>query len=95
MARTSMPDDTDRALQLILKTADIRSNFVERIWMSSRRQISGAILRAMDNRPEITATENNFRAFMKIINRHGGGIVFEALNDAEVDLFVERCCDHV
>ena len=91
IARTIMPDDMDRALKLILKTADIRLNFVERIWMSSRRRIAGAILRAMDSRPEITATEDHFRAFMKVINHHGGGIVFEALDDTETDLFVEEC----
>lgn len=93
VALSSMPEDVDLALKLIMKTADIRSNFVERIWMSSRRPIAGAILRAMDTNSEITATENNFRTFMKIINRHGGGIVFEALNDGEIDLFVEECCD--
>ncbi|MAO93612.1 MAG: hypothetical protein CMM78_00220 [Rhodospirillaceae bacterium] len=95
IARSCMPDDVEKALGLILKTADIRSNFVERIWMSSRRQIAGAILRAIDEKAEITATEVRFRAFMKIINRYGGGIVFEALSDAEADKFVGECCDRV
>lgn len=88
-----MPDNVERALELILKTADIRSNFVERIWMSSRRRIAGAILRAMESRSEITLTEVRFRTFMKIVNRQGGGIVFEALNDTEADEFVQDCCD--
>lgn len=95
IASTSMPEDVDRALKLILKSADIRSNFVERIWMSSRCEIAGAILRAMDSRPEITATEKCFRTFMKDINLQGGGIVFEALDDAEIDEFVAECCDRV
>lgn len=95
IARVSMPHEVDRALGLLMKTADIRSNFVERIWMSSRRTIAGAILRAMDARPQITATEGRFRAFMKVVNRQGGGIVFEALNDSETDAFVLECCDRV
>lgn len=95
IAQSCMPDDVERALGLMLKTADIRSNFVERIWMSSRRGIAGAILRAIDTRPEITASEDRFRSFMKIVNRYGGGIVFEALTDTEADEFVGQCCDRV
>ena len=95
IAKTSMPDDIDCALRLILKTADIRSNFVERIWMSSRRPVAGAVLRAMESRPEITASEALFRTFMKMVNRHGGGIVFEALDEGEADDFVAVCCARV
>ena len=93
IAQTCMPDNTDKALELILKTADIRSNFVERIWMSSRRNIAGAVLRAMDTRGWITDAERNFREFMKVLNRQGGGIVFEALSESEADAFVEECAD--
>lgn len=95
IARACMPDDIERALGLMLKTADIRSNFVERIWMSSRRQIAGAILRAIDTNPEITATENRFRSLMKVVNRYGGGIVFEALSESDADDFVAECCSRV
>ena len=93
IARTCMPDNIDRALELILKTADIRSNFVERIWMSSRRNIAGAVLQAMDTREWITDAEQNFREFMKVLNRQGGGIVFEALSESEADAFVQECAD--
>ena len=93
IARTCMPNNIDRALELILKTADIRSNFVERIWMSSRRNIAGAVLRAMDTREWITDAEQNFREFMKVLNRQGGGIVFEALSESEADAFVQECAD--
>ncbi len=90
-----MPDDVEHALSLMLKTADIRSNFVERIWMSSRRCIAGAILRAIETRPGITKTQDSFREFMKVINRYGGGIVFEALSESDADQFVLECCDRV
>lgn len=95
IAKCCMPDDVEKALRLMLKTADIRSNFVERIWMSSRRKIAGSILRAIDQKSEITATEDDFRTFMKIINKFGGGIVFEALTDDEANEFVKECCDRM
>lgn len=91
IAKTCDPDDPDGALQLILKSADIRSNFVERIWMTSRRRIAAAVLRAMRTDPWITTAEENFRKFMKALNRLGGGIVFETLADGETDIFVAEC----
>jgi hypothetical protein len=86
-----MPDDPDTALSLILKTADIRSNFVERIWMTSRQGLACAVLGAMGSDPWITGSEANFRAFMKSLNRLGGGIVFEALDVDETMTFVRSC----
>jgi hypothetical protein len=91
IARTCMPDDIPGALALIMKTADIRSNFVERIWMTSRKNIAGAVLRAMKSDPWITATEDNFRKFMKSLNRLGGGVVFEVMDAGETDGFVRQC----
>lgn len=91
IARTCDPDDVDGALGLILTTADIRSNFVERIWMTSRKSIAGAVLRAMRTEPWITSAEKNFREFMKALNRLGGGVVFEALSAADTDAFVQDC----
>jgi hypothetical protein len=91
IARTCDPDDIDGALSLILTTADIRSNFVERIWMTSRKSIAGAVLRAMRTEPWITSAERNFREFMKALNRLGGGVVFEALSAADIDAFVRDC----
>ena len=91
IATICQPEDVETALKLIMKTADIRSNFVERIWMTSRRRISGAVFRAMQSDPWITDAETNFREFMKSINRLGGGVVFEALSDEETDSFVAGC----
>jgi len=91
IAKSCMPHDIASALNLILKTADIRQNFIERIWMTSRKTIAGAILEAMTSDPWITGAQNNFRAFMKAINRFGGGIVFEALDENEAADFVSEC----
>ena len=39
----------------------------------------------------VTNAEDNFRKFMKALNRLGGGIVFEALDDEEMEQFVGQC----
>lgn len=91
IARICAPDDIDGALSLILRSADIRSNFVERIWMTSRQNIATAVLRVMRDDTWVTDAEENFRNFMKSLNRFGGGIVFEAMQDEEINQFVERC----
>jgi hypothetical protein len=91
IATLCMPEEPDTALSLILKSADIRSNFVERIWLTSRRPIASATLRAMQRTPWITETEDNFRKFMKSLNKLGGGIVFESLSPDETDAFVSEC----
>lgn len=94
IARSCMPDDIPGALALIMKSADVRSNFVERIWMTSRQSIASAVLRTMQSEPWVTETEGNFRQFMKALNRLGGGVVFEALTMAEVDAFVTECVSY-
>lgn len=91
IAKTCMPNDIDGALNLILKRADIRNNFVERIWMTSRQGIATSVLKVMRDEPWITGHEDNFREFMKAINKFGGGIVFEALDEEETDSFVGDC----
>jgi len=95
IAKTCQPNDIEGALALILKTTDIRLNFVERIWMTSRRAIASAALKAMAEDAWVTATASNFRDFMKALNRFGGGIVFEALDAAETEAFVARCLAEV
>jgi hypothetical protein len=91
IASIASPDDPERALRLILKTADIRSNFVERTRMVSRPVLAQALLRTMEMEPWITAAEEHFREFMKVVNRNGGGILFEVLDSSETQSFLETC----
>jgi hypothetical protein len=94
IARTCNPDNPDEALGLILKTADIRSNFVERIWMTSRRNIASAVLGLMKSEPWVTEAEQNFRRFMRSLNKLGGGIVFEVLDAGDIDRFLKDCVSY-
>ena len=91
IATIADPEDPEGALRLILKTADIRNNFVERTGTVSRRPLARAVVRAMRNNPWITSSEQAFREFMKALNRDGGGVLFEALDESEADKLIEAC----
>lgn len=93
IAKIADPDDLDGALRLILKTADIRSNIVERANTVARPPLARAILRAMRRIDQITSTEASFREFMKVLNRDCGGILFEVMRDDEADEVLNRCAD--
>lgn len=93
IASIADPDDPEDALRLILKTADIRSNFVERIGTAARRPLAQAVIRAMRMYPWITATERIFRDFMIALNRDGGGVLFEALSSTEADSLLANCAE--
>lgn len=90
IAAIANPEDPSEALQYILMKADIRSNIVERARAGSRAQLLRAIIRQMKNQAWMTEKEENFRFFMKRLNRDGGGIIFESFTDSEADLFLEN-----
>ncbi|TDT37718.1 hypothetical protein DES49_2676 [Halospina denitrificans] len=91
VAEMAAPDSPEAALNTILKTADIRSNFVERSRMVMRQPVAKAVLRIMEEESWLTATERAFRDFMVTLNREGGGILFEVLAEDEVDSFIRDC----
>jgi hypothetical protein len=93
VARHCYPHDVERGLELLLTSADVRSNLVERIWLTGRRKLAGGVFRAMDSDPFVLEAEGNFRTFMKSLNRLGGGVVFEAMTDAAIDDFLKRCSE--
>tara|TARA_R110002126_G_scaffold213048_2_gene359540 strand:+ start:3368 stop:4129 length:762 start_codon:yes stop_codon:yes gene_type:complete len=85
------PADPESALRLIVKTADIRQAIIERSRTGARRPLVQAIVRSMRSDPWITSSEDSFREFMKVLNRDGGGVLFEALSDAEADALMDAC----
>lgn len=91
IATIADPDDPEGALRLLLQRADFRANLVERSNTGSRRPLVRAIVRAMRRIPGITRSEGSFRAFMRTVNREGGGVLFEALSDGEVDRLMDLC----
>ena len=78
-------------MNVILKKADIRSNFVERSLTASRPALTAGMVRIMQREAKITEREDSFRSFMRSVNKLGGGIVFEAMSEADIDAFMKLC----
>lgn len=91
IAGNADPGDPESALRLIVKTADIRQAIIERSRTGARRPLVQAIVRSMRRDSWITSSEVAFREFMKVLNRDGGGILFEALTYAEADALMNTC----
>jgi hypothetical protein len=91
IARLAMPEDQHGALKIILKSTDMRSNIVERARSSSRPSIAAGVVRAVMREPGVTENEDAFRGFMKALNRLGGGVIFEAMAESEIDRFMDEC----
>jgi hypothetical protein len=95
IAKLAMPDDQLTALGAIVqKSTDIRSNIIERSAISSRPKLAAGIVRTIVREPKATSSEDGFRSFMKAVNRLGGGVVFEAMSDGEIDGFMDECVVH-
>ena len=91
IASIADPDDPVGALDLIVKRADVRMQFVERPGSAARRSLARAVVRGMRREPWLLSSDAAFRAFMKVLNRNGGGILFEALSDDKADAFMDTC----
>lgn len=90
IAYVMRPSEQRTALGLILKTADIRSNLIERPLSFRRIQLGRAILRLMERNPETVAREINFRELMKSVNKYAGGIVWETLEHNDSDALLDK-----
>jgi hypothetical protein len=91
IAQIADPSDPLGALQHIAKRADIRMQFVERPTTAARVPLARAVVRAMRSDDWLTSSDEAFRAFMKVLNRNGGGVLFESLSGAAADSFVAQC----
>ncbi|WP_417691606.1 DUF6339 family protein [Roseibium sp.] len=87
------PEDQEGVLKELLRTADIRSNLVERPMLSNRASLLRGIIRTMRSHPDVYGTEATFREFMKALNLRGSGVLFESLSDLETDAILLRCRD--
>lgn len=93
IVRRCFPHDVERGLSLLLRSADVRSNFVERVWLTSRRPLAAGVFRKMDRDERVLASEESFRRFMKTLNVLGGGLVFEAMRESSIDALLDRCVE--
>jgi hypothetical protein len=95
IAKLAMPSEPDRSLYQILKTADIRSNLVERPYTGARVELLKGIILFMEKYTEVSADEKKFREFCKHINSSGTGVLFEEMSDAEINHFCKMSWDIV
>ena len=91
IANNLRPTNIKSALEIILETAEIRSNLIERPLSFYRPKLSKALLNLMEQDKGITATRSNFRAFMRAVNLLGGGVIFESMNDLQCMECVDMC----
>ncbi len=87
------PQDQAGVLRELLRTADIRSNLVERPMLSNRANLLRGIIQTMRSHPDVYGTEATFREFMKALNLRGSGVLFESLSDKETAAILLRCRD--
>ncbi|NOD62045.1 MULTISPECIES: DUF6339 family protein [unclassified Ruegeria] len=87
------PQDQAGVLRELLRTADIRSNLVERPMLSNRASLLRGIIQTMSSHPEVYGTEATFREFMKALNLRGSGVLFESLSGEETAEILLRCRD--
>jgi hypothetical protein len=91
IAHMADPDNQEQALRLILHSADVRSNLVERPWIFARPVLASSILRLMQAESWLLQMEHHFREFMKAVNLLGSGLAFESMAYTDIDLFLRRC----
>lgn len=87
------PQDQEGVLKELLRTADIRSNLVERPMLSNRASLLRGIVRTMRSHPDVYGTEATFREFMKALNLRGSGVLFESLDAGDTDRILLKCRD--
>lgn len=91
IASSIHPEDPERALRLILSTADIRSNFIERARIGTRIPLSKGILRRLEQDEQLRSSESAFRKFMKALNMRAAGTHIEVWDEDRIDNLLEQC----
>ena len=91
IAKLAMPSEPERAMRQILKTADIRSNLIERPYTGARSKLLRGIVLFMEKTPKVSKDETKFRGFCKNINSSGVGLIFEEMDDINIQQFCEEC----
>lgn len=91
IASSIRPEAPERALQLILSTADIRSSFIERARIGTRIPLAKGILRRLDQDENLRTSQSEFRKFMKALNTRAAGAHIETWDEKRIDNLLEQC----
>ncbi|WP_340587298.1 DUF6339 family protein [Erythrobacter alti] len=75
----------ERVLKQILARANIRLQFFDRSNASFRLPIAKGIVRLLEREGWLHEHDRSFEVFMLVMDKHAGGLLFESLQDAEID----------
>lgn len=90
LAKTVRPADPKSALTAITQSIDLRKSIFDNPWTTSRLDITRSIVDIIESEPEI-AKEKNWREFIKVVNREGGGKVFEVMSSSDIRSNLDKC----
>jgi hypothetical protein len=79
------PANPERVLRQFLARANIRLQFLDRSNASFRLPIARGMIRLLEKEPWLDHHDRAFEVFMLVMDKHAGGRLFEALDDAAVD----------
>ena len=92
LAKSVRPSDPKSALIAITQSVDLRKSIFDNPWTTSRLDITRGIVDIIEARPEISK-EKNWREFIKIVNRSGGGKVFEVMSSTDISKTLNQCAE--
>ncbi len=79
------PVDPKRVLKQFLARANIRLQFLDRSNASFRLPIAKGVIRLLESEPWLHEHDRAFEVFMLVMDKRAGGLLFETLDDAELD----------
>jgi len=81
----------ENSLEILLHQSDVRANLLERSSFAMSIEIFGTVMRWLKNSYEgdkILFERENFRQFMKHLNRKGGRVMLNALSNNQLDKLI-------
>lgn len=87
------PEEPEAALTLMLSSADIRANFIERPRVGTRLPLARGIINELRVNELLRSSETRFRKFMKLLNAQGAGQYVEVWSDEQIKKFVAKCAE--
>lgn len=84
------PMKPERVLRQMLKRANIRLQFVDRANTSFRIPLARGLIRLLEDEPWLDSHDRAFENFIRVLDRNGGGKVYEASSDTEIDAFLRK-----
>tara|TARA_R110000868_G_scaffold101213_1_gene278669 strand:- start:183 stop:935 length:753 start_codon:yes stop_codon:yes gene_type:complete len=84
------PEDPEQVLEQMLARANIRLQFVDRANASFRIPLARGLIRLLRDEPWLNSHDRAFEDYIRVLDRDGGGRLFEAQTDGEVDAFLRR-----